>query len=73
MASLFRSTLRDRWQLIIGDCKHELPQLLAELRQTDLFHHDSLHTYDHMMWSTSNGAAVSTSERHTRHMMCVPS
>ncbi len=42
--------LRDRWQLLIGDCKHELPQLLAELRQIDLFHHDSLHTYDHMMW-----------------------
>ncbi len=42
--------LRDRWHLVIGDSKRELPRLLAELRQIDLFHHDSLHTYEHMMW-----------------------
>ena len=42
--------LRDRWHLIIGDSKQELPQLLARLGQIDLFHHDSLHTYEHMMW-----------------------
>ena len=42
--------LRDRWHLIVGDCKEELPSLLARLRQIDLFHHDSLHTYEHMMW-----------------------
>ncbi len=42
--------LRDRWNLIVGDCKDELPALLARLRQIDLFHHDSLHTYEHMMW-----------------------
>lgn len=42
--------LLDRWHLIIGDSKQELPRLLAKLGQIDLFHHDSLHTYDHMMW-----------------------
>jgi predicted O-methyltransferase YrrM len=42
--------LKSRWHLIIGDCKQALPLLLAQLRQIDLFHHDSLHTYEHMMW-----------------------
>src|SRR4051794_1951743 len=37
--------LRDRWHLIIGDSKDELPQLLERLGRIDLFHHDSLHTY----------------------------
>ncbi len=42
--------LMDRWHLIIGDCKRQLPPLLARLGRIDLFHHDSLHTYEHMMW-----------------------
>jgi predicted O-methyltransferase YrrM len=42
--------LLDRWHLIIGDSKQELPALLARLGRIDLFHHDSLHTYEHMMW-----------------------
>jgi predicted O-methyltransferase YrrM len=42
--------LRDRWHLIIGDSKDQLPQLLERLGRIDLFHHDSLHTYEHMMW-----------------------
>jgi hypothetical protein len=42
--------LLDRWHLIIGDSKQELPRLLARLGRIDLFHHDSLHTYEHMMW-----------------------
>ena len=27
-----------------------MPRLLAQLGQIDLFHHDSLHTYEHMTW-----------------------
>ena len=42
--------LLDRWHLIIGDSRQQLPHLLARLGRIDLFHHDSLHTYDHMMW-----------------------
>ena len=42
--------LRDRWHLIVGDSKQELPRLLARLGRIDLFHHDSLHTPEHMMW-----------------------
>jgi hypothetical protein len=41
---------RDHWHLIIGDSKIELPPLLTRLGEIDLFHHDSLHTYEHMMW-----------------------
>jgi predicted O-methyltransferase YrrM len=42
--------LMDRWHLIIGDVKQKLPRLLADLGRIDMFHHDSLHTYGHMMW-----------------------
>jgi predicted O-methyltransferase YrrM len=45
-----RPILKDRWRLIIGDSREELPRLLARLGQIDLFHHDSLHTYEHMTW-----------------------
>lgn len=39
-----------RWELSIGDARWELPALLERLPAVSLFHHDSLHTYDHMMW-----------------------
>jgi predicted O-methyltransferase YrrM len=42
--------LQGRWHLVLGDSKEELPKLLAQLGRIDLFHHDSLHTYEHMMW-----------------------
>ena len=40
--------LHDRWTLIIGDARKKLPELLATLSSIDIFHHDSMHTYDHM-------------------------
>lgn len=42
--------LNVRWELIIGDSRTALPKLLKRLYpiQIDLFHHDSLHTYEHM-------------------------
>jgi predicted O-methyltransferase YrrM len=42
--------LRNNWKLILGDSKTELPKLLSELKQIDIFFHDSLHTYEHMMF-----------------------
>jgi predicted O-methyltransferase YrrM len=42
--------LKRRWHLILDDAKQALPRLLAQLGKIDLFHHDSLHTYDHMTW-----------------------
>jgi hypothetical protein len=40
----------ERWSLILGDSKVELPKLLSRLGEIDVFHHDSLHTYDHMLF-----------------------
>ncbi|HIH50548.1 TPA: class I SAM-dependent methyltransferase [Candidatus Micrarchaeota archaeon] len=44
------SNLHDRWTLITGDAKRELPKLVEELGKVDLFNHDSLHTYEHMQF-----------------------
>jgi predicted O-methyltransferase YrrM len=40
--------LKDRWELVLGDARKELPALLSRLGSIDIFFHDSLHTYDHM-------------------------
>lgn len=40
--------VRDRWTLILGDSRQELPKLLERLKKADIFYHDSLHTYEHM-------------------------
>ena len=42
--------LKSRWELRIGDSRELLPKLLTELRATDVFIHDSLHTHDQMLW-----------------------
>jgi predicted O-methyltransferase YrrM len=42
--------LKSRWNLLIGDSRGLLPSLLAKLGTIDVFIHDSLHTYDHMLW-----------------------
>lgn len=42
--------LKDKWDLRIGDSRTLLPQLLSEPVVIDVFIHDSLHTYDHMLW-----------------------
>lgn len=40
--------LKNRWQLIYGDSKEELPNLLKRLGECSIFYHDSLHTNEHM-------------------------
>ncbi len=47
---LIPNYLRDKHNLIIGDSKKELPKLLRKLGRIDVFIHDSLHTYDHMLF-----------------------
>jgi predicted O-methyltransferase YrrM len=42
--------LRSAWDLSIGDSRILLPQLLQSCGTIDMFLHDSLHTYEHMMW-----------------------
>lgn len=47
---LVPSALRSRWSLHLGDAKVFLPQVLESLGHIDIFIHDSLHTYEHMMF-----------------------
>ncbi|MGH7206385.1 MAG: class I SAM-dependent methyltransferase [Nitrospiraceae bacterium] len=47
---LVPSDLRGRWHLHLGDAKELLPKLLATLEPIDIFVHDSLHSYDHMLF-----------------------
>ncbi len=42
--------LRPRWKVMPGDSREILPKLLAQLKSIDVFIHDSLHTYEHMIW-----------------------
>lgn len=43
-------SFKSQWDLLIGDSRSLLPSLLAKLGSIDVFIHDSLHTYDHMLW-----------------------
>lgn len=47
---LVPAELKSRWVLTLGDSKLELPILLNKLKSIDFFLHDSLHTYEHMMF-----------------------
>lgn len=40
--------LKNRWELILGPSSDKLPSLLSKLGRTNIFAHDSLHTYDNM-------------------------
>jgi predicted O-methyltransferase YrrM len=44
------SRLREPWQVEIGDSRQILPLLLSRVGTIDMFIHDSLHTYEHMLW-----------------------
>jgi predicted O-methyltransferase YrrM len=44
------ASLRGRWHLHLGDARALLPKLLTTLEPLDLFMHDSLHYYDHMLF-----------------------
>jgi predicted O-methyltransferase YrrM len=41
--------LRSQHQLLFGDAAQLLPSVLAQFQAIDIFMHDSLHTYDHML------------------------
>ena len=42
--------LKDRWELSLGKSEELLPKILESQKKIDVFMHDSLHTYDHMMF-----------------------
>lgn len=41
--------LDDYWELVLGDSVEQMADRLPEESGIDLFYHDSLHTYEHMM------------------------
>lgn len=53
---LVRSEFLARWEYIVGDVKEELPRLLTRIGGIDMFHHDSLHTFEHMTWEYETAA-----------------
>jgi predicted O-methyltransferase YrrM len=46
---LVNDSLRDRWELILGNSNEKLPELLSNLSEIDVFIHDSEHSYQTMM------------------------
>lgn len=48
--SLIPTPLKDRWKPTLGDSKAELSKVLEEGGSIDPFLHDSLYTYEHMMY-----------------------
>ena len=42
--------LKDRWELNLGKSQDLLPDILKKLKKIDIFFHDSMHTYEHMMF-----------------------
>ena len=47
---LIPDNLKHRWDLTLGKSEDVLPPLLKKLDKIDIFFHDSLHTYDHMLF-----------------------
>jgi len=44
------NSLKNNWQLIIGSSGEKLQPLLDNLKSIDVFFHDSLHTYENMLF-----------------------
>ena len=42
--------LKDRWELNLGKSEQLLLKILKKLKKIDIFFHDSMHTYKHMMF-----------------------
>ena len=47
---LIPNKLRDRWRLLRGTSRQILPHLVEDISPVNMFIHDSLHTYWHMLW-----------------------
>jgi len=58
IGALVPKSLRERWTLQIGDARDVLPRLSSEIERVDLFHHDSLHTYDHQRWEFETASGL---------------
>ena len=59
--------LRKRWDMTLGSSKEKLPPLMDNLKNIDIFYHDSDHSYENMMFEfeevlpyiTENGMIIS--------------
>jgi len=40
--------LKQRWKMVLGDAKIELPKVFIDVKDIDIFLHDSLHSYQNM-------------------------
>lgn len=47
---LVPQSLKSRWILRVGKTRQVLPEILEELQETDIFLHDSEHTYENMLF-----------------------
>lgn len=47
---LVPNQLRSKWEVHLGDARELLPRLKEAIGPVDLFFHDSLHTFDHMLF-----------------------
>ena len=41
---------KQNWKMVVGDSTIRLPRLLRDIKTINHFHHDSLHTYNNMMF-----------------------
>lgn len=55
--SFVPEALAARWELILGDSRRELPELLDQVASVDMFFHDGLHTFQNMYWEYETIAA----------------
>jgi predicted O-methyltransferase YrrM len=69
--------LRARWHAHLGDSRELLPRISSEVGTIDLFFHDSLHTYDHMLFEYRTiwpllkpGALLLSHDVHWNHAFC---
>jgi predicted O-methyltransferase YrrM len=49
------ASVRDSWELVVGDSRNVLIDVLARTRPLDMFLHDSLHTPEHQRWEYELG------------------
>ena len=63
--------LKSKWHLHLGDAHQLLPQLINELKNIDIFFHDSDHSYDHMKFefntmypAIKNGGIILSDDVH---------
>ena len=50
IGSMIPENIKNRWKINFGNSKSTLKKILSDEKEIDIFFHDSLHTYDNMMF-----------------------